>query len=104
MVRCLLLESSIPPRFWQEALTTAVHLINRLPSSKLQNQIPYSRLFKTQPIYTHLHQFGHVCFVHLPLLNVQSYPLNLPNVQSKVMPLIKKDIFAMIQSKSHPYF
>ncbi|RVW98452.1 Retrovirus-related Pol polyprotein from transposon TNT 1-94 [Vitis vinifera] len=32
VVRTLLLYSSVPPRFWCEALTTAVHLINCLPS------------------------------------------------------------------------
>lgn len=67
MVRCLLLESSVesvPPCFLSEGLTTTVHLINRLLSLKLQNQIPYSRLFKTQPNYTHLQTFGFVCSVH----------------------------------------
>ena len=66
MVGCLLLESSVPPRFWPEALTTATHIINRLPSPKLQNTSPHFRLFKTEPQYTHLHTFGCVCFIHLP--------------------------------------
>ena len=66
MVRCLLLVSSVPPRFWPEALTTATHIINRLPSPKLQNTSPHFRLFKTEPKYTNFHTFGCVCFVHLP--------------------------------------
>ena len=35
MVRTLLLEASVPPRFWVEALSIAVYLINRLPSQQL---------------------------------------------------------------------
>ena len=68
MVRCLLLESSVPPSFWPEALTTATHIINRLPSPKLQNTSPHFRLFKTDPQYTNFHTFGCICFVHLPTL------------------------------------
>ena len=33
--RTLLLEASAPSRFWVEAISTAVHLLNRLPSPKL---------------------------------------------------------------------
>ena len=65
-VRSLLLESSVPAKFWPEALATAVHLINRLPSHRLSNQTPYFRLFHKDPTYTHLRSFGCVCFVHLP--------------------------------------
>jgi len=32
VVRTLILESSVPPRFWVEALFTAVYLINHLPA------------------------------------------------------------------------
>ena len=64
-VRSLLLESSVPARFWSEALSVVVHLINRLPSTKLNNESPYFCLYGAQPGYTHLHTFGCVCFVHL---------------------------------------
>ena len=66
VTRSLLLESSVPTRFWVEALATAAHLINRLPSASLQNQSPYYRLYQTSPSYDALHVFGSVCFVHLP--------------------------------------
>lgn len=35
MVRTLLLEASVPPRFWVDTLSTAIYLINRLPSQQL---------------------------------------------------------------------
>ena len=66
MVRTLLLESFVPPRFWVEALSTAVYLINRLPAPKLNYESPYYRLYHSQPKYYGIHTFGCVCFVHLP--------------------------------------
>ncbi|XXG61102.1 hypothetical protein AAC387_Pa04g2839 [Persea americana] len=66
VTRSLLLESSVPTRFWVEALATAVHLINRMPTTTLENQSPYYRLYKTTPSYDDLHVFGSTCFVHLP--------------------------------------
>jgi hypothetical protein len=66
VVRTLLIDSSVPTRFWVEALSTAVHLINRLPSQVLNFASPYSILFGVIPEYDSLHVFGCVCFVHLP--------------------------------------
>jgi len=65
VVRTLLLESSVPLRFWCEALSTAIHLINRLPSSTLHNVSPFYKLFGYSPSYFNLRTFGCVCFVHL---------------------------------------
>jgi len=66
VVRTLLLESSTPSRFWYEALSTAVHLINRLPSPTLNHDTPFLRLFGHPPTYSNLRTFGCVCYVHLP--------------------------------------
>ena len=66
VVRTLMLESSVPPRFWVEALSTAVYLINHFPSPTLHFDSSYSRLFGVPPDYNSLHVFGCVCFVHLP--------------------------------------
>jgi len=67
VVRTLLLESSVPSKFWVEALSTAVYLINRLHSQVLNFDSPYYRLYHQHPSYLNLHTFGCVCFVHLPL-------------------------------------
>lgn len=66
VTRTLLLASSVPSQFWVEALSTAVYLINRLPSQTLNLESPYFRLYQQYPHYGHLHTFGCVCFVHLP--------------------------------------
>lgn len=47
----LLAHSSVPKRFWNFAMSTAVFLINRLPTSVLQNISPYQRLFCKAPAY-----------------------------------------------------
>ena len=49
VVRTLLLESSVPLRFWCEALSTAVHLINQSPSPTLYNVSPFYKLFGYSP-------------------------------------------------------
>jgi hypothetical protein len=64
-------DSSVPYRFWVEALSTAVYLINRLPSPTLHLDSPYSRLFGVLPDYNSLHVFGCICFVHLPPIERQ---------------------------------
>ncbi|KAL6324951.1 hypothetical protein AAG906_019859 [Vitis piasezkii] len=66
VVRTLLLDSSVPPCFWCEALSTAIHLINRLPSPMLNHVSPLSKLFDHSPLYYDLCTFGCVCFVHPP--------------------------------------
>ena len=66
MVRTLLLDSSVPPCFWCEALSTAVHLINRLPSPMLNHVSPLSKLFGHSPLYSDIRTFGCICFMHLP--------------------------------------
>jgi len=73
VVCTLMLDSFVPSCFWcEEALSTAVHLINRLPSQVLNNDSPFLRLFGKPPNYSTLRTFGCVCYVHLqPLKRTQ---------------------------------
>jgi hypothetical protein len=66
ITRTLLLKSSLPSKFWIEALSTAIYLINRLPSQVLNFDSLCYRLHHKSPSYHDLHTFGYVCFVHLP--------------------------------------
>lgn len=52
-------------KFWVEALSTAVYMINHLPTPILNYDSPYFRLFAVTPEYQSLHTFGCVCFAHL---------------------------------------
>jgi transposase InsO family protein len=58
----MLFHSGTPLFLWVEAFTTAVYLINRLPSSALNSDTPYFRLHGNHPIYSSLRIFGSRCF------------------------------------------
>jgi hypothetical protein len=58
----MLFHSGVPLFLWVEAFTTAVHLINRLPSSSLNFETPYFALHGTHPNYSSLGVFGSKCF------------------------------------------
>ncbi|XP_072087350.1 uncharacterized protein [Arachis hypogaea] len=60
-----LLHTHVPLKFWGEAVLTACYLINRMPSSVLQNQVPHSILFPHEHIFSlPLRVFGCTCFIH----------------------------------------
>ena len=61
--------------FWPYAFQTAVYLINRMPTSTLNNQSPFEKLFKQVPNYLKLKQFGCLC-----------YPLTRPYNKHKLEP------------------
>jgi len=63
-IRTLLFHAHIPPTYWVEALLTATHLLNLLPSKSINNEIPFVKLFNKQPSYSHLRVFGCLCFPH----------------------------------------
>ncbi|GJS33098.1 ribonuclease H-like domain-containing protein [Tanacetum coccineum] len=48
-----------------EALNVATHLLNFLPSTAIHNEIPYTRLFGTNPDYSLLRTIGCLCYPHL---------------------------------------
>ncbi|CAJ2639186.1 unnamed protein product [Trifolium pratense] len=64
--RSLLLSASVPTEFWGEAIRTAVHAINRIPSSVTSGQSPFEKLYGYSPDYSSLKVFGSTCFVLLP--------------------------------------
>ncbi|KAK8951032.1 hypothetical protein KSP39_PZI004596 [Platanthera zijinensis] len=68
VARCLLLAMHLPKSYWGDAVLTAAHLINRLPSRALSFDTPLSRLAQNHVVHTsHLPPriFGSVCFVHV---------------------------------------
>ena len=65
VVRSLLFQASLPPRFWVEALQTATHLLNILPTKMLASGTPHAALLGTAPTYDHLRVFGCKCYPNL---------------------------------------
>ncbi|CAL1392560.1 unnamed protein product [Linum trigynum] len=66
LTRALLLASSVPTRFWPEAVSTAIRLINYQVTPVLNNQSPHFALYGNHPDYSRLRVFGCLCFVLLP--------------------------------------
>jgi hypothetical protein len=63
--RSLLFQASMPPSYWVEALHTATHVLNLLPTKTLQFSTPHLALFGTPPQYDHLRVFGCTCYPNL---------------------------------------
>lgn len=61
----LLAQASLPISFWTHAFTSAVYLINRLPTPVLHGKSPHEVLHKTIPNYQHLKVFGCRCYPYL---------------------------------------
>ena len=63
--RTLLIGSHVPLRFLGGAVLSTCYLINRMPSSSIQNQVPHSILFPQSHLYPIPPcVFGSTCFVH----------------------------------------
>ncbi|GJT52593.1 ribonuclease H-like domain-containing protein [Tanacetum coccineum] len=62
VVRSLLFQARLPPEYWIEALLTATYLPNILPSTSINNDIPYKKLFNKPTSYTHIRTFGCLCY------------------------------------------
>jgi hypothetical protein len=62
VTRTLLFQASMPPSYWADALATATHLINRLPTKTLNMSTPFFALYGTHPSYHDLRAFGCTCY------------------------------------------
>ena len=66
VIRALKFHMHVPKSYWSDAVLTAYHLINRMPSIVLGGQILYIVLSLDAPLF-HLPRkiFGCVCYVHI---------------------------------------
>ena len=64
-IRTLLIQASMPPSYWAEALATATYLLNRRPSTSVHNFIPFQILHHKVPDYSNLRVFGCLCYPNL---------------------------------------
>nr|GEZ60743.1 ribonuclease H-like domain-containing protein [Tanacetum cinerariifolium] len=65
LIRTLLFQAHIPPSYWVEALNMLARLLNILPSTAINNEIPFTKLYNQTPTYEDLHVFGCLCYPHV---------------------------------------
>jgi hypothetical protein len=64
-IHTLMIQSSLPGRYWAEGLRTTTYLLNRLPTTAIQVVCPHLALFGSAPSYEHLHVFGCTCYPNM---------------------------------------
>ncbi|GJT10391.1 retrovirus-related pol polyprotein from transposon TNT 1-94 [Tanacetum coccineum] len=65
LIRTLLFQAHIPPSYWMEALNMVAHLLNILPSTAINYEIPFTKLYNQTPTYEQLRVFGCLCYPHV---------------------------------------
>ena len=65
MVRCLLVDSELPPKLWGELMLTAAYLFNRMPHSGLDMETPFKWLYGKEVNLSHLKIIGARAFAHI---------------------------------------
>jgi hypothetical protein len=58
VIRTLLIQASLPGRYWAKGLHTTTNLLNRLSRTAIQTACPHLALFGSAPSYEHLRVFG----------------------------------------------
>lgn len=62
LASALLLQASLPLKFWGEVVLTVTYLVNKLPSNLLDWKTLFELLYKQVPNIRHLRVFGCGCF------------------------------------------
>ena len=88
----LISHSSLPLTYWSYAFATAVHLINRIPSSHRAFISPWEALFHSSPDYSIFKSFRCACF-----------PLLRPYSKHKLLPRSRECVFLGYASNSKGY-
>ncbi|GAU30142.1 hypothetical protein TSUD_360350 [Trifolium subterraneum] len=58
-------EKGLPHRFWGEAVSTTVYILNRSPTKKLIDKVPEEVWSKCKPSVTHFKVFGSLSYKHV---------------------------------------
>lgn len=69
----LLAQASMPLQYWWDAFHNVVHLVNRLPSTAINNISFYYALFNRYPDYSSLKVFGSACYPNLRAYNSHKF-------------------------------
>jgi len=80
MARSIRFQSAMPLKFWGDCVSTAVYLLNRLPSKVIEYKTPYEMLYMHPPNVNHLKVFG--------CLGYASTPRALDKFASRAIPVV----------------
>ena len=64
--RSMLSGAGLGQEFWAEAVETTCYLVNRSPSSTLDDKTPQEVCTGTKPCVSHLRVFGCDAYIHVP--------------------------------------
>lgn len=64
-LRCMLFESGLQKKFWEEVAATTAYLINKCPSSAIDFKTPDERWYGSVSSYSHLKVFGCRAYAHI---------------------------------------
>ena len=81
-VRAMLSDSKLPKKFWSEALSTALYIRNRSPTTAVKAMTPYEVWKGYKPNVNHFRIFGCSAYAHIP-----------KDERSKMDPKAKKRIY-----------
>jgi hypothetical protein len=62
VIRTLLIQASLPKRYWAKGLHSVVYLLNLLPTKMISVAGPHAALFGSTPSYENLRVFGYACY------------------------------------------
>lgn len=92
VARALLFQSHMPKVFWSHAVSHAVFLINRLPTTALKQKSPFELLFSKLPDFSFLKIFGSLC-----------YASSLNRARTKLDPRARQCVFLGFQNGTKGY-
>ena len=64
---CQLFGADMSQGFWPYAVENATYLINHSPTTTLDNMTPFEAWTGKHPNIKHIHTFGEIGYVHIPL-------------------------------------
>ncbi|MCO5602687.1 hypothetical protein L7F22_056823 [Adiantum nelumboides] len=66
VARALMSEKNVPHCYWAEAVSTALYIMNRIPTAAVHNVTPEEKFSGKKPDLGHLKVFGCIAYVHVP--------------------------------------
>jgi transposase InsO family protein len=80
MARCLLKTKALPGYFWEEVITTAVHILIRSPTRAVTRKRPYEAWHGVSPAVHYMWTFG--CIAHVKVMQLGLKKLDGRNRQT----------------------